>query len=53
LDLTDGAVIMIGGFGGAGTPQNLVQGIVDREVKELTIVANSFNYTVILKARDP
>ncbi|HID24713.1 MAG TPA: hypothetical protein EYP14_20260, partial [Planctomycetaceae bacterium] len=32
LDIHDGASIMIGGFGGAGTPHNLVQGMMGKGV---------------------
>ena len=36
----DGAVIMIGGFMAVGTPENLVDGLVKRGLKELTIIGN-------------
>ena len=42
-DLHDGATIMIGGFLGAGTPYNLVAGMVDKGVKDLTLICNSQN----------
>jgi 3-oxoacid CoA-transferase A subunit len=42
-DLQGGATIMIGGFLGAGTPFNLVQGMVDKGVKGLTLICNSQN----------
>ena len=49
-DLHDGAAVMVGGFLGAGTPYNLVQGLVESGVKRLTIIANSFNnVTPIMK----
>jgi 3-oxoadipate CoA-transferase alpha subunit len=49
-DLRDGMSIMIGGFGGAGTPYNLVKGLVETGVEGLTIIANSFNnVTPIMK----
>ncbi len=49
LDLHDGASIMIGGFGGAGTPHNLVQGMIDKGVGNLTLICNGFNNVIILK----
>lgn len=49
-DLHDGASIMVGGFNVAGTPYNLVQGLVESGVKNLTLIANSFNnFTPIMK----
>ncbi len=42
-DIQDGATIMIGGFGGAGTPVNLVSALAERGVTELTLICNSFN----------
>jgi 3-oxoacid CoA-transferase A subunit len=41
-DISDGASIMIGGFGGKGsTPQNLILALSKRQVKFLTIIGNS------------
>ena len=41
-DIPDGASIMVGGFGGAGsTPQNLVLALSKRDVKDLTIIGNA------------
>ncbi len=40
-DVTDGATIMIGGFGLAGQPQELIDGLIRRGAKELTIVNNN------------
>ncbi len=37
----DGATIMIGGFGTAGQPTELIDGLIDLGVKELTIVNNN------------
>ena len=36
----DGQTIMIGGFLGVGTPESLVDGLVELNVKNLTIIAN-------------
>lgn len=45
-DINDDASIMIGGFYGAGTPHNLIQGLVDKAVKSLTIICNSSNNVI-------
>lgn len=37
----DGATIMIGGFGNAGMPDELVEGLLRRDVKGLTIISNN------------
>jgi 3-oxoacid CoA-transferase A subunit len=42
FDVYDGATIMIGGFGGAGCPHNLVEGLAKRGVKNLTVICCSF-----------
>lgn len=36
----DGSVIMVGGFLGVGTPENLVDAICQKGVRDLTIIAN-------------
>lgn len=38
--LQDGMVVMIGGFLGTGTPEGLVQAMIDKKVKDVTLVAN-------------
>src|ERR1700720_3779778 len=40
-DLFDGAVIMIGGFGLCGIPENLVRALVRKGVKNLTTISNN------------
>lgn len=40
-DLSDGARIMIGGFGLCGNPEALIAAVVERGVKDLTIVSNN------------
>ncbi|MEY4367159.1 MAG: hypothetical protein RLZ28_574 [Actinomycetota bacterium] len=40
-DIHDGATIMIGGFGLAGQPQELIDGLISRGAKNLTIVNNN------------
>jgi 3-oxoadipate CoA-transferase alpha subunit len=40
-DISDGSTIMIGGFGLAGQPEELIDGLIRRGAKELTIVNNN------------
>ena len=40
-DITDGASIMIGGFGTAGMPDELIDALIDRGVGNLTIISNN------------
>ena len=40
-DLKDGATVMTGGFGGAGMPNELIDGLIERNAKDLVIVANN------------
>lgn len=40
-DIQDGATIMVGGFGLCGIPENLIQALVDKGVKDLTIISNN------------
>lgn len=40
-DIDNGASIMIGGFGTAGMPDELVEGLINRDVGELTIISNN------------
>jgi 3-oxoadipate CoA-transferase alpha subunit len=40
-DIGDGATIMIGGFGTAGNPVNLVDALVEQGASDLTIIANN------------
>ncbi len=40
LHIKDGMTIMIGGFMGVGTPERIIDGIIDRGIKDLTIIAN-------------
>ncbi|MBP2550627.1 3-oxoadipate CoA-transferase alpha subunit [Neorhizobium galegae] len=37
----DGATIMIGGFGGSGAPIELIHALIDRGVKNLTVINNN------------
>jgi 3-oxoacid CoA-transferase subunit A len=44
-DLQDGAVIMSGGFGLCGNPENLIEAIHRKGVKNLTIISNNCGTT--------
>jgi len=55
-DVTDGAVIMSGGFGLCGNPENLISALHGKGVKGLTIISNNCGTTdlglgILLKAR--
>lgn len=41
MDIQDGATIMVGGFGLVGIPENLIQGLRDSGVKNLTVISNN------------
>jgi 3-oxoacid CoA-transferase subunit A len=56
FDLKDGAVILSGGFGLCGNPENLISAILKKGTKNLTIVSNNCGTTelglgVLLKSR--
>ena len=40
----DGSTILFGGFGGVGTPPTLVQAILDKGVKNLTLIGNDSGF---------
>jgi 3-oxoacid CoA-transferase subunit A len=40
-DVADGAVIMFGGFGLCGIPENLIAAIVEKKTKQLTCISNN------------
>src|SRR5437763_16157937 len=40
-DIQDGAIIMVGGFGLCGIPENLIDALVRRGVKNLTTISNN------------
>lgn len=55
-DINDGAVLMSGGFGLCGNPENLILGVLAKGVKDLTIISNNCGTTdyglgVLLKNR--
>jgi 3-oxoacid CoA-transferase subunit A len=39
--LEDGMTILVGGFGLSGNPEALIKGVVERGVRELTLVSNN------------
>ena len=40
-DVSDGALLVVGGFGLCGIPENLINALVDRGVRNLTCVSNN------------
>lgn len=40
-DISDGATVMIGGFGEAGSPIELIHGLIDHGARELTVINNN------------
>lgn len=40
-DIHDGAMIMVGGFGLCGIPENLILALVETGVKDLTVISNN------------
>lgn len=42
--INDGCTLMYGGFGGVGTPPTLIHGILDKGVKELTVIGNDTGF---------
>jgi 3-oxoacid CoA-transferase subunit A len=40
-DIQDGATVMIGGFGLCGNPENLIQALSRRKIRDLTIISNN------------
>jgi len=40
-DVFDGAVVMVGGFGEAGSPIELIHALIDQGAKNLTVVSNN------------
>ncbi|MGC4113305.1 MAG: CoA transferase subunit A [Myxococcales bacterium] len=55
-DIHDGAVLMVGGFGLCGNPENLITALHEKGVKGLTIISNNcgttdFGLGILLKAQ--
>lgn len=40
-DVTDGAVILAGGFGLSGNPEHLIHAVAERGVRDLTVISNN------------
>lgn len=40
-DIGDGSVLMLGGFGLCGIPENCIQSLVEKGVKNLTCISNN------------
>ena len=40
-DIEDGSTIMVGGFGLCGIPENLILALVEKGVKDLTVISNN------------
>jgi 3-oxoadipate CoA-transferase alpha subunit len=40
-NLTDGMTVMIGGFGGSGQPNYLIDALIERQVGDLTVINNN------------
>src|SRR5512146_1766688 len=40
-DVPDGATLVVGGFGLCGIPENLIQALVEKGVRDLTVVSNN------------
>ncbi|GAB1575448.1 MULTISPECIES: 3-oxoacid CoA-transferase subunit A [Bordetella] len=40
-DIPDGATLLIGGFGGAGMPTDLIDALIDQGARDLTVVNNN------------
>lgn len=46
-DISDGATILCGGFGGAGYPNSLISALAERRVSNLTVVANNAGHKAL------
>ncbi|WP_078544447.1 CoA transferase subunit A [Litchfieldia alkalitelluris] len=40
-DIQDGATILVGGFGLVGIPENLILALMERDIKDLTVISNN------------
>jgi acetate CoA/acetoacetate CoA-transferase alpha subunit len=45
--ITDGCTLMFGGFGGVGNPPTLINGVLDKGVKDLTLIGNDTGFPEI------
>ncbi|MFL5788332.1 MAG: CoA transferase subunit A, partial [Flavisolibacter sp.] len=56
FDIEDGATIMLGGFGLCGIPENCIEALKQKEIKQLTCISNNaglddFGLGILLKTR--
>ncbi len=56
VDIHDGATLMLGGFGLCGIPENTIEALIEKGVKELTCISNNagvdnFGIGLMLKTR--
>ena len=47
----DGATILVGGFGAVGQANQLIEGLIERDLRDLTVVANNAGYRQVGLAR--
>lgn len=47
LAFNDGCTLMYGGFGGIGTPPTMIEGILQKGIKDLTIIGNDTGFPQI------
>lgn len=40
-DIPDGITMLFGGFGGSGVPEKLIEAIINKGIKEITVVSNN------------
>lgn len=40
-DIKDGAMLLVGGFGVCGTPENLLRALVKHSAKDFTVISNN------------
>lgn len=43
----DGMTLMFGGFGGVGSPPDLIDGILEKEIKDLVLIGNDTGFPEI------
>ena len=51
VGIEDGATILVGGFGAVGQANHLIEGLIERGVRDLTVVANNAGYGRVGLAR--
>jgi acetate CoA/acetoacetate CoA-transferase alpha subunit len=53
LLVPDGASLMFGGFMGVGTPERIIDALVERGVRGLTIIGNATGATLLIDGDIP